>query len=79
LTQGRIALQALYQFLQRRERIPGSQRVVPYVVMRSNLDLVLERLSVDRENEPDRSTPRRADKRAPAARPRATTRRRTNA
>ena len=48
LTQGRVALQALYQFLQLRQRIPASQRVVPYVVMRSNLDLVLERLSVDR-------------------------------
>jgi LacI family transcriptional regulator len=48
LTQGRVALQALYQFLQLRQRIPPSQRVVPYVVMRSNLDLVLERLSVDR-------------------------------
>jgi LacI family transcriptional regulator len=48
LTQGRVALQALYQFLQQRQRIPASQRVVPYVVMRSNLDLVLERLSVDR-------------------------------
>jgi len=48
LTQGRVALQALYQFLQLRQRIPTSQRVVPYVVMRSNLDLVLERLSVDR-------------------------------
>ena len=47
LTQGRVALQALYQFLQLRQRIPASQRVVPYVVMRSNLDLVLERLSVD--------------------------------
>jgi len=48
LTQGRVALQALYQYLQLRQRIPASQRVVPYVVMRSNLDLVLERLSVDR-------------------------------
>jgi LacI family transcriptional regulator len=48
LTQGRVALQALYQFLQLRQRIPARQRVVPYVVMRSNLDLVLERLSVDR-------------------------------
>ncbi len=48
LTQGRVALQALYQYLQLRQRIPARQRVVPYVVMRSNLDLVLERLSVDR-------------------------------
>ncbi len=47
LTQGRIALQSLCQFLQSRQRPASNQRVVPYVVMRSNLDVVLERLSVD--------------------------------
>jgi hypothetical protein len=48
--------------------------------MRSNVDLVLERLSADKGGEPDRpaATPR-AEKRAAAARPRATPRRRTNA
>jgi LacI family transcriptional regulator len=76
LTQGRVALQALHQFLQRRERIPDSQRVVPYVVMRSNVDLVLERLSTDKGGEP---APPRPDKRASSPRPRAAPRRRTNA
>ena len=79
LTQGRVALQALHQFLQRRERIPDSQRVVPYVVMRSNVDLVLERLSADKGGEADRPAPPRPDKRASSPRPRATPRRRTNA
>jgi LacI family transcriptional regulator len=79
LTQGRVALQALHQFLQRRERIPDSQRVVPYVVMRSNVDLVLERLSTDKGGEPDRPAPPRPDKRASSPRPRAAPRRRTNA
>lgn len=70
LTQGRVALQALYQFLQRREKIPDSQRVVPYVVMRSNVDLVLERLSADKGGEADRPAAPRADRRAAAPRPR---------
>jgi LacI family transcriptional regulator len=47
LTQGRIAVQAICQFLQSRRRPAARQRVVPYLVMRSNLDVVLERLSVD--------------------------------
>jgi LacI family transcriptional regulator len=80
LSQGRVALQALYQFLQRRERIPDRQRVVPYVVMRSNVDLVLERLSADKGGEPDRpAATRRAEKRTAAPRQRATPRPRTNA
>lgn len=77
LTQGRVALQALYQFLQQRHRLPADQRVVPYVVMRSNLDLVLERLSVDRAGA--EAAPRRGDKRTPTAKPRPATSRRTNA
>ena len=76
LTQGRAALQALYQYLQRRDRVPDSQRVVPYVVMRSNVDLVLERLLVDRAGGPGRPAERRSDQRPAAARPRATTPRR---
>jgi LacI family transcriptional regulator len=69
LTQGRMALQALYQFLQRRERIPENQRVVPYVVMRSNVDLVLSRLSIDRgDAEPPAAARREA--RTAASRPR---------
>jgi LacI family transcriptional regulator len=47
ITQGRIALQALCQFLQT-GRVPAvRQRVAPHLVMSSNLDLVLERLSTD--------------------------------
>ena len=79
LTQGRAALQALYQFLQRRDRIPDSQRVVPYVVMRSNVDLVLERLSADKGGEPDRPAPPRVERRTAAPRARRAPRRRTNA
>ncbi len=61
LTQGRVALQALYRFLHHRERSPARQRIVPYVVMRSNLDLILERLSVDatRKRGAAGGTPRR--------------------
>jgi LacI family transcriptional regulator len=55
LTQGRIALQSICQFFQNRRRPAGHERVVPYLVMRSNLDVVLERLSVDRTGEVERS------------------------
>ena len=78
LTQGRVALQALYRFLHHRERLPARQRIVPYVVMSSNLDLILERLSVDRARERGASsgTPRRGRAHAAPARaprsPRAT-------
>jgi LacI family transcriptional regulator len=45
LTQGRVALQSLYQFLQSRVTPTVNQRIVaPYPVMSSNLDLVLESL-----------------------------------
>jgi LacI family transcriptional regulator len=47
LAQGRIALQALYQYLQGGRRPAAIKRVAPHLVMSSNLDLVLERLSVD--------------------------------
>jgi LacI family transcriptional regulator len=50
LTQGRVALEALYQHLSHRTPLPPYQRVVPYLVMRSNLDVVLDRLSVDRRD-----------------------------
>jgi LacI family transcriptional regulator len=43
LTQGHVAIRLLYQFLQHRQPPPAAQRVVPEVVMGSNLDLVLER------------------------------------
>ncbi len=44
LSQGRVALQALYQFLVDGTCPPPRIKVVPHVVMRSNLDLFLERL-----------------------------------
>ena len=58
LTQGRVALQALYQYLHHRKRLAPRQRVVPYLVMRSNLDLVLERLQVDRRDGVDQPAAR---------------------
>ena len=51
LTQGRIAVQSICQFFQGRRRPASNQRVVPYLVMRSNLDVVLERLSADHTGE----------------------------
>ena len=67
LTQGRVALQALYRFLHHRERSPARQRIVPYVVMRSNLDLILERLSVDGREGAERPSARHGEGRAHAA------------
>jgi LacI family transcriptional regulator len=49
VSQGRLALQALYQFLLNGTRPVSRLRVVPHLVMRSNLDLFLERLPVDLE------------------------------
>ena len=49
LSQGRLALQALYQFLLNGTQPPPRLRAVPYLVMRSNLDLMLERLPIDLE------------------------------
>lgn len=47
LSQGRMALQALYQFLLNGACPSTRMHVVPHLVMRSNLDLFLERLPVD--------------------------------
>ena len=44
VNQGRLALQSLYQFLLHGTRPASRLRVVPHLVMRSNLDLFLERL-----------------------------------
>ena len=60
LNQGRLALQALYQFLLHGTRPPSRLRAVPYLVMRSNLDLLLERLPVDLETVPTASDRRAA-------------------
>ena len=45
VSQGRQALQALYQFLAEGTRPPDRIKVIPHVVMRSNLDQVLERMA----------------------------------
>jgi LacI family transcriptional regulator len=73
VSQGRMALQALYQFLVYGIRPPSRLRVVPHLVMRSNLDLFLERLRVDLEAAPssapeDNATARRALPRTASAR-----------
>ena len=47
VNQGRLALQALYQFLLRGTRPASRLHVVPHLVMRSNLELFLERLPVE--------------------------------
>ena len=52
ISQGRLALQALYQYLLNGTQPQSRLRVVPHVVMRSNLDLFLERLPVDLEAVP---------------------------
>jgi len=49
VSQGRIALQALYRFLVDGTCPPQRMKVVPHLVMRSNLALFLERLPVDQE------------------------------
>jgi LacI family transcriptional regulator len=50
ISQGRLALQALYQFLVDGTCPQPRIKVVPHVVMRSNLDLFLERTSTTRAN-----------------------------
>ncbi len=47
VNQGRVALQALYQFLLNGTRPASRLHVVPHLVMRSNLDLFLKRLPID--------------------------------
>jgi LacI family transcriptional regulator, galactose operon repressor len=65
LSQGRMALQALYQFLLNGLCPSPRMHVVPHLVMRSNLELFLERLPVDLEasptTTPDRAVSRRLD------------------
>lgn len=50
VNQGRLALQSLYQFLLHGTRPASRLRVVPHLVMRSNLDSFLDRLPVDLES-----------------------------
>ena len=47
LSQGRLALQALYEFLVHGTCPPPRIKVVPHLVMRSNLELFVERLRLD--------------------------------
>ncbi len=65
LSQGRLALQALYNFLLNGVSPPTRLHVVPHLVMRSNLDLFLEKLPVDLDTAPaaapDRAVSRRVD------------------
>jgi LacI family transcriptional regulator len=49
LTQGRMALQALYQYLLNGSTPRPRIHVVPHLVMRSNLELLLEQLPVELE------------------------------
>lgn len=56
VSQGRLALQALYQFIVEGTCPPPRIQVVPHIVMRSNLELMLERLPVDVEV-PERPAP----------------------
>jgi hypothetical protein len=49
LSQGRLALQALYRYLLDGVCPSPRIKIVPHLVMRSNLDLFLERLPVDME------------------------------
>ena len=65
VNQGRLALQALYQFLLNGTRPAPRLRVVPHLVMRSNLDLFLERLPVEGGSPAVGSEDRKA-RRAPA-------------
>jgi LacI family transcriptional regulator len=73
LSQGRMALLALYQFLLNGACPSTRMHVVPHLVMRSNLDLFLERLPVDLEASPssaapDRTLSRRVDVASQSAR-----------
>jgi LacI family transcriptional regulator len=49
LTQGRLALDILYRFLRDGSCPPPTVKVVPHLVVRSNLDLVLERVHLSSE------------------------------
>ena len=87
LSQGRLALQALYRYLLDGVCPSARIKIVPHLVMRSNLDLFLERLPVDLEavdqaerRVTERTLTRRGDLargRDPVARPKGPARRTT--
>jgi LacI family transcriptional regulator len=81
LSQGRIALQALYQYLLNGTRPASRLRVPPHVVMRSNLDVFLERLPVDLETltMPDQEEFAAGRRTVPSAAPRVPAKRRRRA
>jgi LacI family transcriptional regulator len=54
LSQGRLALQALYQFLLDGTRPPARIKVLPHVVIRSNLELLLQNSESRIQNPEDR-------------------------
>ena len=54
LSQGRLALQALYQYLLDGTRPPTRIKVPPHVVMRSNLELLLQNSESRTQNSEDR-------------------------
>lgn len=58
VTQGRLALQALCQYLLHGTCPPPRVDVVPHMVMRSNLDLFLRNIPVDLEESRERLSPR---------------------
>ena len=59
MSQGRLALRAVYQFLLDGTCPPPRIKVVPHLVMRSNVDLFLERLPMDADDiEPQASSVR---------------------
>jgi LacI family transcriptional regulator len=69
ITQGRIALQALAQFLLKDIRPAQRLRVAPHLVMRSNLELFLEKLGVECQPQVTRAAERPGSRRTPASRP----------
>jgi LacI family transcriptional regulator len=69
LSQGRLALQALYDFLLHGTRPPPRLHVVPHLVMRSNLDMFLERLPGELESGAATLDSHRVGAPRPAARP----------
>jgi LacI family transcriptional regulator len=52
-TQGRLAFQALYQFLVEGQCPVPRIRVAPHIVMNSNLDLFLEHMTLDDAEDQD--------------------------
>lgn len=47
ISQGRLAFEALYRFLVKGRCPPGRIKLLPHVVMKSNLDLILEKLPIE--------------------------------